>query len=537
MSYFIKIKNIRSICIVSFVIVISSCAIKNKNDKPERISLKPNIIYIMADDLGYGDIGVYGQTKIETPNIDGLAKAGMLFTQHYSGAPVCAPARSTLLTGKHTGHTPVRGNDEWGERGDVWNYRAVARDSTLEGQRPLPTQTMIIPKLLKKSGYKTAVIGKWGLGAPSTEAIPTKMGFDYFFGYNCQRQAHTYNPVHLYENEKRYFLENDTIAPGTGIPIDADPFDVTSYVNYDQPVYAPTIAFDKLMSFVKDNKNEPFFLYWASPIPHAPLQAPKNWVDYYVKKFGDEKPYAFKEGERGGYFPTRYPHATYAAMVSYLDENIGKLISYLKKEGLYDNTLIIFTSDNGPSTAGGGDSPWFDSGGLFNSKYGRGKGFLYEGGIRVPMIASWPSKIKAGTSSDHISAFWDVMPTLCDVVNTKIPEDTDGISFLNTLTNNGIQNKHDYLYWEFPEYNGQVAVRIGAWKIIWKRIKKGNKNIELYNLEEDITETNNMADKHPEIVEKLFEIIKKEHSTPEIAQFKIKAIEEIYNTNLNVSNK
>ncbi|MDY8134172.1 arylsulfatase [Aquimarina sp. 2201CG5-10] len=515
--------------------IIISCNTKKEQKEPEKpIKAKPNIIYILADDLGYGEVGVYGQTKIETPNIDNLAKEGMLFTQHYSGAPVCAPARSVLLTGKHMGHSYIRGNDEWdsrGEKGDVWNYKKVIKDSTLEGQRPLPVETMTIAKMLKKSGYKTGMIGKWGLGAPHTTSIPTNMGFDYFFGYNCQRQAHTYNPVHLYENENRYYLENDTIPPRTALKKGEDPYAIETYSRYNQPVYSSAVSFDKLMGFVKENQEDPFFLYWASPIPHLPLQAPKKWVDHYVDKFGDEEPYYFVEGEkRGSYFPTRYPHATYAAMVSYLDENIGKLVDYLKKEGLYDNTLILFTSDNGPSYTGGTDSPWFKSGGPFDSEYGRGKGFLHEGGIRVPMIASWPDKIKKGTRTDHISAFWDVMPTLSEVVGIDPPKDADGISFYNTITNKSEQKTHPYLYWEYPEYGGQAAVRIGKWKIIWKDIKKGNKEIELYNLEEDLKERNNIAKNHPEIVEKLFQIIKTEHTPPQIERFRIDPIEEIFNT-------
>ena len=513
---------------ILLLIILAFFSCNNKKEVEDTNENKPNIIYILADDLGYGEVGAYGQTKIETPNIDALAKEGLLFSQHYSGAPVCAPARSVLLTGKHMGHSYIRGNDEWEERGDVWDYNKVVKDASLEGQRPMPSETITLSKLLKKAGYKTAMVGKWGLGAPHSKSIPTTMGFDYFFGYNCQRQAHTYNPVHLYENENRYYLGNDTIAPGTGLQKNEDPYSLESYKAYNQPVYAPTISFEKLMDFVKRNKDEPFFLYWASPIPHLALQAPKKWVDYYVNKFGDEKPYHFTD--RGGYFPNRYPHASYAAMVSYLDENIGKLVSYLKEAGLYENTLIVFTSDNGPSYTGGTDSPWFDSARPFDSEYGRGKGFLYEGGIRVPMIASWPNKIKAGGITNHISAFWDVMPTFCDVVKTETPNDTDGISFYNTLIGDKTQQEHEYLYWEYPEYGGQAAVRVGKWKILWKNIKKGNKEIELYNLEDDIAERNNIAKNYPEIVEKLFEVIKKEHSTPEIKNFRMQAIEAIYNT-------
>lgn len=511
------------------LLLVFSCNKEKKEIKSE--ADKPNIIYILADDLGYGEVGVYGQTKIETPNIDALANNGMLFTQHYSGAPVCAPSRSVLLTGLHMGHTPIRGNDEWTERGDSWNFKAAVKDSNLEGQRPMPEETITIADLLKTEGYKTGMVGKWGLGAPNTHSLPTKMGFDYFFGYNCQRQAHTYNPVHMYENDVRYNLtkNKDTIVPSTGIDKDADPFDEASYDKYNQPEYASDIAFDKLMGFVKDNKEDPFFLYWASPIPHLPLQAPKQWVDYYVKKFGDEKPYFFREGESGNYFPVRYPHATYAAMVSYLDENIGKLVTYLKNEGLYDNTLIIFTSDNGPTYLGGADSPWFESGGPFDSDYGKGKGFLHEGGIRVPMIASWPNKIEKGSKTDHVSAFYDVLETLNDVADVETDYKSDGISFYNTLVGETDQKAHDYLYWEFPEYQGQVAIRMGKWKFLWKNIKKGNKDVELYNLEEDIKEEHNVATANPELIEQCMAIIKKEHTTPLNQTFVIEALEELIN--------
>lgn len=512
----------KTILIIFFSLFFIDCHSQKVSSK------KPNIIYILADDLGYGDTGPYNQTKIETPNINTLAKEGMLFTQHYSGAPVCAPARSVLLTGKHSGHSYIRGNDEMDERGDVWNFKAVIKDSLLEGQRGFPQETVTFAKILQNNGYKTGIVGKWGLGSPNSESIPTKMGFDYFFGYNCQRQAHTYNPIHLYENEKRVYLKNDTITPGTGISKNADPYKFDSYKKYNQQDYSPSISFEKLMGFIEENKSVPFFLYWASPIPHAPLQAPKKWIDYYVNKFGDEEPYFFREGAYGEYFPVRYPHATYAAMVSYLDENIGKLISYLKKENLYDNTLIIFTSDNGPSSAGGGDPVWFDSARPFDSNYGKGKGFLYEGGIRVPMIATWPSKIKANSKTKHISAFWDILPTFCEIVNTEIPKDSDGISFYNTLISKGKQKKHEYLYWEFPEYNGQVAVRWGQWKLVWKNINKGNKEIELYNLRKDLSEKYNIALNHPQIIDKIFKIIKKEHTPSEIKKFQIETIEKIY---------
>lgn len=350
------------------------------------------------------------------------------------------------------------------------------------------------------------MIGKWGLGAPQTESIPTKMGFDYFFGINCQRMAHTYYPLFLYENDHRYYLDNDTVAPNTRLDKNADPLDPANYSEYNLKEYAPDIMFTKLTDFVNDNKNSPFFLYWATPIPHVALQAPQKWVDYYVDKFGDEKPYL---GEKS-YFPNRYPHAAYAAMISYLDDQVGNLVNQLKKLGIFDNTLIIFTSDNGPTYNGGTDSPWFNSGGPFRSEQGFAKGYVNEGGLRVPMIASWPSGIVPGSISKHVSAFWDVMPTLCEIAGIKAPDDSDGISFLPELTGKN-QKQHKYLYWEYPESGGQQAVIAGKYKALRKDMHKGNTQFELYNLESDQEETKNIAAAHPEINKEVEEIILKEH--------------------------
>ncbi len=487
----------------------------------ETTVIPPNIIYILADDLGYGDVGVYGQQKIETPNIDALAVQGIKFTQHYAGSPVCAPSRCVLLTGKHTGNAYIRGNGEWRERGEVWDFVAMLEDSTLEGQRPLPAETPTLPKLLKQAGYVTGMIGKWGLGAPNTESIPTTMGFDYFYGYNCQRQAHTYYPVHLYENERRVYLQNDTVPPGTKLAEGADPYDLASYANFTLTDYTPDLMFNKLTQFVNQYADEPFFMYWATPIPHMPLQAPQRWVDYYVEKFGEEEPYLADRS----YFPHRYPRAAYAAMVSYLDEQVGQLVKQLKELGEYENTLIIFTSDNGPSFNGGTDSPWFDSGGPFASEKGRGKGSVYEGGIRVPMIASWPNRINASTTTDHISAFYDVLPTLAEVASVDELPTTDGISFLPTLLGEDDQLKHDFLYWEFPQYGGQVAVRMNEWKLIQRELSSEEPTLELYNLSEDLSETTNMADSNPDIVQKVQSIINQEHTEPALENFIIPNLE------------
>ena len=505
--------------------LIASC---KPSVKPEQAAApnnnKPNIIYILADDLGYGDLGSYGQEKIETPNIDALAQNGIRFTQHYTGAPVCAPARFNLLTGKHAGHSYVRGNDEWGERGAVWDYKAAILDANLEGQRPIPTNTVTIANNLKEVGYTTGMVGKWGLGAPNTESVPNNFGFDYFFGFNCQRQAHTYYPVHLYENKLRVYQGNDTIAPNTKLDKGADPYDAASYAKYNLKNYASEMMFNKITNFVDENKKDPFFLYWADPIPHAALQAPKRWVDYYVKKFGDEKPYL---GQRS-YFPHKNPRAAYAAMVSYLDENVGKLVAQLKKEGIYENTLIIFTSDNGPTYNGGTDSPWFHSARPFKSEYGFAKGFLYEGGIRVPMIASWPGKIAPGTTSNLISAHYDVLATLNELTHQPVSTNTDGISFLPTLLGGTEkQQKHAFLYWEFPEYGGQVAIRMGDWKVIRRNLKDKKKKatLELYNLANDIREEYNVADKNPDILEKAAQIFAKQHVNSEVDTFRIPTIE------------
>lgn len=485
-------------------------------------SIKPNIIYILADDLGYGELGIYGQSKIETPNIDALGNNGMKFNQHYTSAPVCAPARYMLLTGKHAGHAYIRGNDEWNERGKVWDYKAMAMDSTLEGQRPIPSSTLLFSQVLKENGYTTGMIGKWGLGAPHTDAIPTKMGFDFFYGYNCQRQAHTYYPLHLYHNQHRVHLNNDTIAPSTKMPAKSNPTDPDSYANYNLTDYVPDLLIEQLIGFIDQRKDKPFFMYWATPLPHNPIQAPQRWVDYYKSKFGAEEPYL---GDRG-YFPHQNPRAGYAAMISYLDENVGKLVAHLKKEGLYDNTLILFSSDNGVTFSGGTDGVYFDSSGPFGEEYGRAKGFVYEGGIRVPMIASWPNHIKTGSQTDHISAQYDVFATIEDLLDIENRSYTDGISFLPTLLGNDGQQEHEFLFWEYPEYGGQVAIRIKNWKVVRQHLKDDQQpTLELYNLGNDPKETKNVAKLHPDIITKAIQVFKQEHQNASIDRFRIPIIE------------
>jgi arylsulfatase len=486
--------------------------------KSQTSNKKPNIIFILGDDLGYNDLGCYGQKIIETPNIDALANKGIRFTQYYSGSPVSAPSRCVLLTGKHSGHSYIRGNHEWPERGDVWDYMKMEADPSLEGQYPIPAQTVTFSKTLQESGYKTGCVGKWGLGAPLTDGVPNKQGFDFFFGYNCQRQAHTYFPQHLWRNEEIVKLDNDLVLPRTRVlDGDGDPNKSESYARYHLKEYAPELMLNEALTFIKSAKDQPFFLYFTTTIPHVPLQAPTEWIEKYRKKIGDEKPYL---GEKG-YFPCQYPMATYAAMVGYLDYQVGCLIQELKDQGIYENTIIVFSSDNGPVSTGGAESRFFKNAEPFNQNPGRLKGSVYEGGIHVPLIISWPGKIRNSKVSDHLCAAWDIFPTLCDISGSKQPAGLDGKSILPTILQKGKQEKHKYLYWEYPERRGQQAVRMDNWKGVRDSTRDGNLKIQLYNLENDITESQNVAARYPEVVRQMEEIMKSEHITPDILRFDI----------------
>ena len=476
---------------------------------------QPNIIYIVADDLGLGDLGCYGQTQIETPHIDALAEQGMIFTNHYAGQAVSAPSRCTLLTGLHSGHAYIRGNDELESRGAVWSHRAMLADPALEGQRPLPAHTMMVSHKLKEGGYATAYIGKWGLGYPGSESTPNKMGFDFFYGYNCQRQAHTYFPPFLYRNERRVYLNNQYMEPHTRLDKNENPADSLNYEKFVQQDYAPDLMYKEVLKFVTQHKEVPFALFWMTNLPHVPLQAPKKWVAYYRDKLGDESPYL---GEQG-YFPCQYPKATYAAMISYLDEQIGGLVQYLKELDLFENTLIVFTSDNGPASNGGAASSFFHSAYPHNSEKGWGKGSLHEGGIHVPMIACWPKVVDPGTKTDLLSAFWDVMPTLCDLAQVEAPV-TDGLSFLPTLQGKKRkQKKHEFLYWENPEKDGQKALRMGQWKAFVGNLYKDNRRVQLFDLNLDPAERSDVSAQHPEVLKQVLRLFKEEHRAPEVSTF------------------
>jgi arylsulfatase len=502
--------------LILLLILLGGCAAK-KSAKTK----KPNIVYILADDLGYGDIGAYGQKKIETPNIDSLAEEGMMFTQHYA-EPVCAPSRYAIMTGKNAGHAYIRGNDEWAERGDVWSYKAMEANPALEGQLPIPDSTKTVAKILKKAGYKTALVGKWGLGGPFTTGIPNNQGFDYFYGFLCQREDHTYYPGHLWKNTLRVPLNNEEVSPVVKFPKNENPKDPANYEKYYQSDYAPKHIIKAALRFIQKNKDRPFFLYFPTPLPHASLQAPEMLEKYYHQKFGDEKPYL-----GGSYFPGRYPHAARAAMITLLDRHVGQIVEKLKEAGVYKNTIIIFIGDNGPTFEAGSDPSWFDAGGPFKSAKGWGKGSVHEGGIREPFIVSWPGRIKAGTKSNLLSAEWDFLPTISQLIGVNPPKDIQGISYLPALLGHSKKQKeHKYLYWEFPGYGGKQAVRVGKWKGIRNHMQKGNMKIQLFNLNKDIREQHNVAAGHPEVVQKINRIMNEEHTAPKRDTFKMKALEK-----------
>ncbi len=470
---------------------------------------RPNIIFIVMDDLGYGDLGCYGQEKIETPHIDSLARQGMLFTRCYSGAPVSGPSRCVLPTGLHTGHSQIRVNDEMAERGPVNNYDSMYEHRELEGQRPLREGTMTIATLARKAGYATGIFGKWGLGFPGSSGEPLRQGFDHFYGYICQRLGHNHYPAFLYADNQRVYTNNPlvnthTVRLGDG----QDPLDGQSYASMRLTDYADDIIYRQMTGFIDENRHKPFLVMWTTTIPHVSLQAPKEWVDYYVHKFGDEKPYL----GNAGYGICRYPHATYAAMVSYFDALVGQLVGKLKAMNLFDNTLIVITSDNGPTFNGGSDSPWFKSAGPFRSEYGWAKNFLHEGGIRVPAIVVWKNSVRPHTVSNHICAFQDFMPTVADLVKTDCPP-TDGISILPTLVGAcDKQQVHPYLYWEYPDpKHGSKALRLGDWKGIVSNLHSGNDKLELYDLKTDSLEQHDVASKYPKIVKQMKALMAEAH--------------------------
>ena len=441
---------------------------------------RPNIVYILADDLGYGELGSYGQKKIRTPNLDRLASEGMRFTRHYSGAPVCAPSRCVLMTGKHLANAFIRGN----------------REVKPEGQWPIPDDALTIAEVLRWRGYATGCIGKWGLGAPGSSGVPERQGFDHFFGYNCQRQAHNFYPTHLWLNDRKFLLDNREFRAHQKRK--EPPAD---YGEFHGNQYAPELMANQALGFVRRHHDRPFFLYLPFVEPHLAMQPPQRWVDSYPKEW-DTKPYL---GTRG-YTPHPRPRAGYAAMISHLDDHVGRVVRLIDELELGEKTMIIFSSDNGAThDVGGVDTTFFDSTGGLRGR----KGSVYEGGLRVPMIARWTGKIRAGSTTAHLSAFQDVMPTLADLAGAPTPTASDGISFLPTLLGrDGEQKQHERLVWEFFGYGGrQAVIRRDGWKGVRNRLKKGNEKIELFHLPSDPNETKNVAANHPDVVKEIAHVM------------------------------
>lgn len=442
---------------------------------------KPNVVFILADDLGYGDLSCYGQEKFETPNIDKLAQSGMRFTQCYSGTTVSAPSRSCLLTGTHSGHTPVRGNLELDP----------------EGQFPLPDDARTIFEVMKDAGYKTSAFGKWGLGYIGSTGDPKNQGCDTFYGYNCQLLAHSYYPDHLWDNDKRVELEDNNLN-----------------VQYGKGTYSQDLIHGKALEYLDNmNPDEPFFMWYPTIIPHAELIVPEDSIIQKFRGMYPEKPYKGTEPgspafRKGGYCSQFHPHATFAAMVYRLDVYVGQIIQKLKDKGLYDNTIIIFASDNGPHMEGGADPDFFNSNGIYRGY----KRDLYEGGIRVPMIISWPGHVQPNTETDFMCSFWDVLPTFEEIIHPKAKQkEMDGVSMLPLLENRKGQKEHEFLYFEFQELNGRQAVRKGPWKLVHMNIRGDKSYYELYNLASDPSERHNILDQYPEKVAELKDIMVREH--------------------------
>lgn len=442
---------------------------------------KPNIIYILADDMGYGDLGCYGQTKTKTPSLDKMAAEGMRFTNHYSGQTVCSPSRCSLMTGMHMGHASVRRNGPLLDPDDV-----------------------TVAELMKTAGYATCAIGKWGLAqGPNEPNSPNQKGFDHWFGFDNQGFAHFYYPEFMWRNHTKVeYPENLGIRDETG------------HYPEGKGTYNHDLFTKEALSFITENKDHPFFLYLPYAIPHAELTVPEDSKTQYRGLNWPETPKAEGGGARpgkgfgsqyvNGYCAQEEPNITYAAMISRMDRDIGRILDLLGELGIDENTIVLFGSDNGPSDEGGQDLDFFKSHGDFRGH----KRDIYEGGVHIPFIVRWPGKIQAGTESDHISGFWDFLPTACDLAGVKAPDNVDGISLLPTfLGDSAQQKKHDYLYWEWKDLQ---ALRVGKWKFFYMNAKKPNRApvYELYNLEEDVSEQHNIVSQHPELIGKFLGYLK-----------------------------
>ncbi len=457
---------------------------------------KPNIVFVLADDIGYRELGCYGQEKIRTPRLDALAAAGMKFTRAYAGNAVCAPARCVLMTGHHPGRARVRDN----------------RGMQPEGQFPLRAEDRTVAELLQAEGYVCGAFGKWGLGNMESAGNPNQKGFDRFFGYNCQSHAHSYYPDWLWSDGERVSLANSPAIPGhAGLEPGDDPADPRSYDRFKGEEHSADRIHEEALRFLRENRDRPFFLYYPSTLPHVALHVPDEELEPYLSLGWNDPPFTRESGR--GYTPHFTPRAAYAAMITKLDTQVGELVDALEELGLSENTLVVFTSDNGTSHLRDEvDYGFFASVGELRGL----KGDLYEGGVRVPQIAVWPGKIAPGTVSDLVTGFEDWLPTMLELAGAaeRVPEEIDGISIAATLLGRG-QEERPFLYREFPGYGGQQAVWLGSrWKGIRTGLKKRGEEpslrIELYDLEADPSESKDVAAAHSEIVAEIEALMKSE---------------------------
>lgn len=493
--------NTRSILLL--VSGLSACFCAASGQK----SSKPNILFIMCDDLGYGDLSCYGQTHIKTPNLDKMAAEGMRFMQAYAGSPVSAPSRAAFMTGQHTGHTEVRGNKEYWANSPRIKY-GENEDYSVVGQHPYDPNHIIIPEIMKDNGYTTGMFGKWAGGYEGSTSTPDKRGIDEFYGYICQFQAHLYYPNFL----NRYSRSMGDTAV-IRIVMDENikyPMFGKDYLKRTQ--YSADLIHQEAINWLeKQNNKTPFFGLFTYTLPHAELVQPEDSiVEAYKSQFFEDKTWGGQEGSR--YNPSVHTHAQFAAMVTRLDAYVGEILAKLKEQGLDENTIVFFTSDNGPHQEGGADPEFFRGSGDLRGI----KRQCHEGGIRVPFIVRWPGQVPAGTTNNHPLAFYDVMPTFCDLVGVKnyVKKYTnkkkevdyfDGLSFVATLLGKEGQKIHDFFYWEFGETD-QMALRMGDWKMV---VKKGRPY--LYNLAEDVSEKNDLSSDQPELVTKMIQILKEQH--------------------------
>lgn len=507
---------LRTVLLAAAILFLARCTFAQNAGSAglREVARPPNIVFIMADDLGFGEVGAFGQQKIRTPNLDRLAAHGMKLTRHYSGSAVCAPTRSVLMTGLHSGHATIRGNKP--VPGGNWDPESP------EGQWPIPAEDFTIAEMFQQAGYATGAFGKWGLGGPGSSGHPNNQGFDHFYGYLCQRVAHNYYPTHLWRNHDVDVLDGNEYFPSHQ-RIEAP---LESEAEYDRryrgETYAPTEIAEEMLRWLRTHHDkspdQPFFLYYPTVIPHVALQAPKDIVDSYPDEW-DPEHYL---GNRG-YLPNATPQATYAAMISYMDDNIGRLLDLLDELGVADNTLVVFTSDNGTTYVSGIDTAFFNSlAGL------RGhKGNLWEGGIRVPTIVRWPGRVPAGSESDVASYHPDWMPTLAEAAGLEAPGALDGLSLLPTLCVSGEQPQHEFLYWEFPEGGQQQALIFGEggrWKAIRPALRQNPERLELFDLLADPGENTDVSAEHQDLLRHAREIMARQHVPSGL--FPLKALDD-----------